>query len=286
MHLGTSSDKKTMRQRTEIEKKLMRPCAWCLATKLEIRGTKHVNFELRSPRPVMSKRRRFFVKMPVTELKAYSIRYVVGNGRSACWATTAYLLYVALTWESNHIVSFLTAWIGFMPSSICNSINSSTWSGPWPNTPCFHSQTGMAGLSTQEESSVSSVELLRQLGKVFGNDSQGFVGRFTLAEGRELANVTSRNLWAPEGQFRDESTNFDLAVNQKFAQPGVPCLVSSICQKHLLSNKSMLSCHWISNSETLLCHFQIQTPCRRVPQTSQDSFLWITIAPECRTGLT
>ena len=181
MHQGTSSDKKTMKQRTEIEKKLMRPWAWCLATKLEIRGTKHVNFEPRSPRPVMSKRRRFFVKMSVTELKAHSIRYVVGNGRSACWATTANLLYLALTWESNHIVSFLTAWIGFMPSSICNSINSSTWSGPWPNTPCFHSQTGTAGLSTQEKSSVSSVELLRQLGKVFGNDYQGFVGRFTLA---------------------------------------------------------------------------------------------------------
>ena len=37
----------------------------------------------------------------------------------------------------------------------------------------------------------------------------------------------------------------------------------------------------ISKFETLLCHFQIRTPCRRVLQTSQDSFLWITIAPEC-----
>ena len=77
----------------------------------------------------MSKRPRFFVKMSVTELKAYSIKYVVGNGRSAFWAMTANLLYLALTWESNHIISFLTAWIGFMPSSFCNYINSSTWSG-------------------------------------------------------------------------------------------------------------------------------------------------------------
>ena len=164
----------------------------------------------------MSKRPSFFVKMSVTELKAHSIKYVVGNGRSAFWAMTANLLYLALTWESNHIISFLTAWIGFMPSSFCNYINSSTWYG----------QTLLASTFKQERLGyprrkshwlqviVSSVELLRQLGKVFGDDSQGFVGRFTLSEVRELANVTSRNMWAPEGQFRDESTDFGLAVHQ------------------------------------------------------------------------
>ncbi len=68
---------------------------------------------------------------------------------------------------------------------------------------------------------------------------------------------------------------------QSFAHPGVPCLVLSIYQKHPLSNKSMLSCHCISKTETHLCYFQILTPCHRVPRTSQDTFLWITITPEC-----